>query len=144
MCPACPGITTIVGKVHQYQWQHRTVPFHQEGDVWVAQGPVDKVNWDSTVYYGCNAPRCDSEHDHCLGKCEDLRGPRYRVIAGPLANCQAENPGDDGRGFGLNCDMTTPHGAIAVEVCTVSPWISTETGEHIPGQACRILRGRVD
>jgi len=133
-----------VGKVHQYQWQHQTVPFRQEGDTWVAKGPVDRVNWDSTVLYGCAGPRCDSEHNHCLAKCEDYRGPRYRVVSGPLTNCEPENPGDGGRGFALNCAMSEPYGEIAVEVCTVSPWISTETGEHISGQACKVLRGRVE
>ena len=140
--PPCPAIAAMGGQVAQFQLQHRTVAKRQvDQNTWEALGPFDRVNFDATVYYGCAAPRCDSEHDPSLARCEDLRGPRYRVVAGPCRNPEPGNPGDDGRGFAYACDVS-PGDEGAVEVCTVVPWVSTETGEHVGGMACKTIQWR--
>lgn len=141
----CPAIAGLGGQVAQFQLNHQTVTYHREqpGDIYVANGPADKVNFDTTVYYGCAAPRCDSEHDPSLAKCEDLRGQRWRVLSGNVRNCEPTNgEGSPDRGFGFMCDAGPGEGAV--EACTVQPWISTETGEHVPGSACRTIRFRID
>jgi hypothetical protein len=130
--------------VAQFQFQHQTVTYHREGEggqLYVANGPADKVSFDTTVYFGCAAPRCDSEHDPSLARCEDLKGQRWRVISGNVRNCKPHNPGDDGRGFGFGCDAGPGDGSV--EACTVQPFISTETGEHIPGSACKVIHWRI-
>lgn len=143
----CPAIAGLGGQVAQFQFQHHTVTMRREqpGDVYVANGPADRVNFDTTVYYGCAAPRCDSEHDHSLARCEDLRGQRWRVLSGNVRNCEPTNGNgaeDQGRGFGFACDAGPGEGAV--EACTVQPWISTETGEHVLGSACKTIRWRID
>jgi hypothetical protein len=143
----CPDIAGLGGQVAQFQLNHHTVKWRREqpGDIYVANGPADKVNFDTTVYYGCAAPRCDSEHDHSLEKCEDLRGQRWRVISGNVRNCEPTNGNgaeSEGRGFGFMCDAGPGEGAV--EACTVQPWISTETGEHVRGSACKTIRWRID
>src|SRR6185503_17408767 len=141
-CPAkCPSIGGIGGKVHQFQANSRTVSGHQDGDTWIADGFADRFNLDSTVTYGCDRPKCDSEHDACLEACEDLRGPRWEILEGNVRNCHADNPGDGGRGFGYTCD--TGSGDGTARVCTVAPWISSQTGERVPGQACKTIHWRI-
>jgi hypothetical protein len=137
-CPSrCPAIGGIGAKVHQFQLGNRTVPGHQDGDTWIAEGPADRFNLDSTVYYGCDRPKCDSEHEPCLEACEDLLGPRWTIVEGDVRNCHATNPGDNGRGFGYACDTRSRSGSA--RVCTVTPWVSSETGQHVPGQACKTI-----
>lgn len=140
--PPCPDIAAIGTKVQLFQFNHQAVTGHQEGDTWVANGPADKLSLDSTVSYGCPGPRCDSEHNPALAKCEDYRGPVYRVLSGPVRNCQPGNPGEDGRGFALNCDVAHPSTG-SWEVCTVDPWISSETGLRVGGHACKVSNWRI-
>lgn len=141
-CPAkCPAIGGVGAKVQQFQLQNRTVAGRQDGDTWIAEGPADRFNLDSTVYYGCDRPKCDSEHDPCVEACEDLLGPRWKIVEGDALNCHATNPGDDGRGFGYSCD--TGSGEGTAKVCTVVPWISSETGKTVPGEACKEIHWRI-
>jgi hypothetical protein len=141
-CPACPGITAIGTKVHQFQLNSQTVAARQEGNTWVAVGRANRVNLDATVMYGCSGARCDSEHDHCLIPCEDLRGPVYRIVSGSVRNCSSSNPGTNGRGFAYACDVTPPSEG-SWEVCTFDPWISSETGRQVRGHACVVRHWRI-
>lgn len=149
---ACPPIGGLGGQVHQFvNAQHQTVPYHREGDggrIYVADGPVAEIVTDSTVMFGCGAPRCacDGEHDGCGGRvCEDPRGQTWRVVSGPHGPCETWNNGQEGdgapRGYGYRCVVTAP-GDVVFEACTGEPWIDG-SGHPVPGRACVQFTARV-
>lgn len=151
---ACPPIGGLGGQVHQFvNAQHQTVNYHREGDggrIYVADGPVvgGDILWDSTVYFGCGAPRCacDGDHDGCGGRvCEDPRGQTWRVVSGSHGECSTWNNGREGdgapRGYGFRCKVTGPT-ELVVEACTGEPWIDG-LGKPVAGRACMTVTARV-
>lgn len=151
---ACPAIGGLGAQVHQFiNAQHQTVTYHREGEggrTYVADGPVvgGEILWDSTVYFGCGAPRCacDGDHDGCGGRvCEDPRGQSWRLLSGPRTDCSTWNNGQEGdgapRGYGYRCKATAP-GDYVAEGCTGEPWIDG-LGHPVPGHACVTITARV-